>query len=84
MLSKDLYNFGSHVAEYTHGGLTLSSEEVIHFVRMLEDWSNQAQALELHTIPVPLTLNAAHLESGKVLAFPIVPRRASHEDGVAS
>jgi len=84
MLSKDLYNFASHMVEYTHGGLTLSGEEVIRIVRMFEDWSNQASQLELHTIPVPLTLNAAHLESGKVLAFPVTPRPIPQEDGVAS
>jgi len=84
MLSKKIYNLRQRLADYTHGGVTLSGKEVDLFVGILDDCEAQARQMELSTIPVPLTLNAEHLTSGKVIAFPIIPHQTTEEDGVAS
>lgn len=84
MLSKDLSNLYERFIAYTHGGLTMSGREVEFLTNIFRDCEDRAIQLELAQIPVPLTLNAAHLDSGKVLVFPIIPRPRQEEDEAAS
>lgn len=84
MLSESIHNTRQRYADYVHGGITLSPAEVELLVLMLMDWESQCRQLELSTIAVPLTLNASHLTSGKVIPFPKVEYFENEEDGVAS